>query len=300
MITRHSQLLLSGVIVPMITPLTSGGEIDQFAIERLLDHLLASGVDGIFVLGSSGEGPWLTATQRQRVIEQTVRVVDGRVPILAGALEPSTSRTLEAVQMAKTAGADAVVVTSPYYFPVDDAVQIYHFETIAAVSELPMVLYNIPINTHNPLPLDTLRQLLEIDNLIAVKDSTGDWQYFEKLLELCTSKPGISVFQGAEKLVARAILTGADGVVAGLSNLVPGLFTQIIASARAGDQERALLLQERVNSLWELHTYGFWLACLKYAASLLGFGSGATCSSTDTLTEPARAAIRQLVQTYVA
>ena len=123
---QRSQLDLCGVIVPMITPLTTGGEVDQAAIERLVTHLLASGVDGIFVLGSSGEGPWLTASQRQQVIGQTVRVAAGRVPILAGALEPSTGRTLEAIRLAEDAGADAVVLTSPYYFPVGAAAQIYH------------------------------------------------------------------------------------------------------------------------------------------------------------------------------
>jgi len=296
---QRSQLDLSGVIVPMITPLTTGGEVDQAAIERLVTYLLASGVDGIFVLGSSGEGPWLTASQRQQVIGQTVRVAAGRVPILAGLLEPSTGRTLEAVQMAEDVGADAVVVTSPYYFGVDAAAQIYHVETICASCALPVLLYNIPQNTHNPLTPATMRQLLEIDNLVAIKDSTGNWQHFEELLKLRASKTGLCVFQGAEKLAARAVLAGADGVVPGLGNIVPGLFSQIVASARAGDEEMTLSLQERVNSLWELHTYGFWLACLKYAASLLGFGEGTMSGGNNTLAEPAKVAIRQLVQTHV-
>ena len=107
------------------------------------------------------------------------------------------------------------------------------------------------------------------------------------------------MFQGDEKLAARALLAGADGVVPGLGNLAPRLFCQIVASIRAGDKEMALSLQERVNSLWELHTYGFWLACLKYAASLLEFGGGATCGGANTLADPAKAAIRQLVQAYV-
>ena len=296
---QRSQLNLCGVIVPMITPLTTGGEVDQAAIERLVTHLLASGVDGIFVLGSSGEGPWLTASQRQQVIGETARVAAGRAPILAGLLEPSTGRTIEALRMAEDAGADAVVVTSPYYFGVDAAAQICHVETICASCALPVVLYNIPQNTHNPLTPATIRQLLEIDNLVAIKDSTGNWQHFEELLELRASKPGLRVFQGDEKLAARALLAGADGVVPGLGNLAPRLFSQIVASTRAGDKEMALSLQERVNSLWELHTYGFWLACLKYAASLLEFGGGATCGGANTLADPAKAANRQLVQAYV-
>lgn len=273
--------------------------MDLPAIEHLVTYLLDSGVSGLFILGSSGEGPWLTASQRQQVIEQTAGAAGGHVPVLVGVLEPGTRRTLEAVQMAEDAGADAVVMTSPYYFPADAAIQIHHFETIAAASALPVMLYNVPANTHNPISPDTVGRLLGIDNLVAIKDSAGNWQDFERLLELRASKPGLRVFQGHESLAARSVLAGADGIVPGLGNLVPGLFVRLVASARAGDREMAFSLQAQVDALCELYTLGSWLACLKYAASLLDFGSGVTSGPTDCLSEPARATIRQLVQTYV-
>ena len=112
----------SGVIPPMISPLTDEKEVDQPAIARLVDYLIEGGVNGLFVLGTSGEGPRLTLQQNRQVIGATVRQAKGRVPVLAGVLQPSTHRTLEAVAIAEEAGADALVVTSPYYLTANGSV----------------------------------------------------------------------------------------------------------------------------------------------------------------------------------
>lgn len=309
MTETQAPLTLSGVIPPMITPLTEAGQVDGPAIERLVEYLIESGVSGLFVLGSSGEGPWLTSTQRQQVIQGTARAAAGRVPVLAGVLEPGTDRALEAAQMAADAGADALVVTSPYYFGAEAAVQIHHVSTIAAANPLPLVLYNIPTATHNPMAPHTVRALLEIDNLIGIKDSAGNWEDFQELLALRRIRPDFRVLQGAERLAAPSVLAGADGLVPGMGNLAPGLFDRLVQSAQAGERERALALQERVEALWHLHTHGFWLACLKYAASLLGFGSGAVCGwpadhggsdGPNPLSGSAKAAIGQIVRSTIA
>jgi 4-hydroxy-tetrahydrodipicolinate synthase len=282
----------------MITPLTPGGEIDYNCLERLVAHLLAGKVAGIFVLGSSGEGPWLTAPLRSQVVEHTVRVVAGRIPVLAGALEPSTSRTVEAVQLLADAGADAAVITSPFYYPADAAAQIRHVKIVTANSPIPIVLYNIPTSTHNPISPDTVKELVEIKNLVAVKDSAGMMPDFKQLLELQEGRPGFTVFQGAERLAAESLIAGAQGIVPGLANLVPELFSRLASCVGNGDAEMARSLQERVNRLWELHTHGFWLECLKYAASSLGLCNGIVYQRDASLAEPAKAAIRQVMQTY--
>ena len=288
-------LSLSGVIPPMITPLTPTGEVDGAAIRRLVSYLIAGGVSGIFVLGTSGEGPWLAPAQARAVIEAAVEAGAGRVPVLAGVLEPSTVRALEAVAVAEAAGADALVVTSPYYFEVDGAAQVRHVEAVAAATSLPLVLYNIPATTHNPLAPETARRLLEVETVVGIKESSGDWALFEQLLALRAARPGWSVLQGAERSAARAVLAGADGLVPGLGNLAPALFAGLTAAA-GGSHAAALDLQARVDALWHLHTHGFWLACLKYAASLLGFGSGAVSGNAAVLAPEAHAAIRRLVE----
>ncbi len=287
---------ISGVIPPMITPLTESRDIDIAGLERLVHHMLDGGVAGIFALGSSGEGPWLTATQQTTVIKEVVRCVAGRVPVLAGALEPSTSRTLEAIHRHASAGADMVVVTSPYYFPSDASVQIRHVETLAKASPIPVMLYNIPPTTHNPIAPDTVRQLMQLENLIGIKDSAGDWDNFLDLLKYREDRPEFVVFQGAEKLSAQSIEAGADGIVPGMGNLVPSHFVAIIKAIQAGKPSEAKAIQSQIDTLWTLHTYDFWLIGLKFAASLLGFGSGTAVGHIMTMDETAQQTIDSLLK----
>lgn len=294
---NHS-LNLSGVIPPMIAPLTADGAVDEAGVDRLVDYLLASGCSGLFILGSSGEGPWLSAAQRETLIRRTVRAAAGRVPVLVGALEPGIERTLEALSIIEAQGADAVVLASPYYFGADADAQLQHFEQVAAASRLPIVLYNIPQMTHNPIAVATVRTLLErCDNIIAIKDSAGNMDDFEGFLRLREQRPDFRVFQGAEKLAARAMLAGADGLVPGLGNIAPRWFVEIYEAGRAGRESDAVAAQERIEQLWSIHTHDYWLVCLKYAASLLGFGSGATCGHPSHLTEEDKAAIQARVAT---
>jgi dihydrodipicolinate synthase/N-acetylneuraminate lyase len=232
-------------------------------------------------------------------VTTTVRAVDGRVPVLAGVLEPSTNRALEAAAAAEAGGAVAVVVTSPYYFSVDPSAQLRHVETIAATTTLPLVLYNIPSMTHNPLDPETIRRLIEIETVVGIKDSAGDWAAFERILALRTIRPDFRVLQGAERQAAQSLLAGADGLVPGLGNLMPNLFAHLFTVARTDGQAEAPALQERIDALWQLHTHGFWLACLKYAASLLGFGSGETCGNDAVVAAAPQAAIRRIVEQEV-
>jgi 4-hydroxy-tetrahydrodipicolinate synthase len=292
-------LNLSGVIPPMITPLTATRELDTDGLEGLVHHLIEGGVSGLFVLGSSGEGPWLTLAQQRRVIEETVRVVAGRVPVLAGVLEPSTTRVLEAVEQAEAAGAAAVVVASPYYFTADDAAQFHHFKTIVNASSLPVVLYNIPGMTHNPISAATVQRLLDIDTIIGIKDSSGDSAGFAELMDLKKLRPDFRILQGAETKAAEALLAGADGLVSGLANLAPEVFARMVRANAEGDLATVAACQEKVLALWELHTHGFWLECLKYAASLQGFGNGSLSCPTDCLPGSAREAIEHLLQTHL-
>jgi 4-hydroxy-tetrahydrodipicolinate synthase len=294
--TVATSLQLGGVIPPMITPLTASGAIDGPGIGRLVEALLAAGVAGIFVLGSSGEGPWLTATEREQVIALTARAIAGRAPLLAGVIEPSTARTVEAIRQAEAAGADAVVVASPYYFQVEATDQIAHVEAAARASQLPLVLYNIPGMTRNPIAPATVRRLLPIETLVALKDSAGDMEQFVQFLALRDEKPALRVFQGAERLAAPALLAGADGLVPGLGNLAPRLFVRMVAATRAGDEATAYELQAQAEALWAVHSHSFWLEGLKYAAALLGFGSAACAGRGPTLSEHGRAAIRRLVE----
>lgn len=174
-----AHIALQGVIPPMITPLTPDRDVDVESTERLVQHMITGGVSGIFVLGSSGEGPWLTWSQQRKLLETTIAAANGRVSILVGALKPSTSRTVETIKrLEQITGVDAVVVTTPYYFASAAEDQMHHFSVIASATKLPVVLYNIPPTTHTTIAPETVRELLTIDNIIGIKDSAGDMAQF--------------------------------------------------------------------------------------------------------------------------
>ncbi|MGE5619232.1 MAG: dihydrodipicolinate synthase family protein [Sphingomonadaceae bacterium] len=259
-----------GVIPPAVTPLTPQGAVDPQGVQRLVDHLVHGGVDGIFVLGSCGEGPTLTRSQRSAAIRAFVNGVAGRVPILAGVGETSTARALEAVADAEEAGADALAVMVPQYFLDDDERYIAaHVEAIADASRLPILLYNIPQITRNRFTPALVRRLGELPNVVGLKDSSNDWEAFVALLDAAKSV-GLRVFQGAEGLVARSIFEGADGAIPGIANVVPSISCQLVSAARKGDVERALALQARQDRACAVYEAGFWLAGLKGALSVLG------------------------------
>ena len=261
---------LSGVIPPAITPLTTDGRVDPVGVGRLVDHLVQGGVDGIFVLGSCGEGPTLTRAERAATIRSFVAAASGRVPILAGVGETSTARALEATADAQEAGANALAVMVPQYFiDSDDRYVAAHVEAIARNTNLPLVLYNIPQITQNRFTPALVRSLGELPNVIGLKDSSNDWEAFLELLK-AGKAAGIRVLQGAEGLMARSVLAGGDGAIPGIANLVPRLSCELVAAARAGDVDRAMELQSIQDRACEVYGAGFWLSALKGAVSALG------------------------------
>ncbi len=149
---------LQGVIPPMISPLTESGEPDETAIRQLVRHILEGGCSGLFVLGECGEGAYLTPEQRAALIRVAVHAVAGQVPVLVGCMLPGTGPTVEAGRRAMDLGADALVVGSPYYYPVDGSMQ-RHVETIVYQIPLPVLLYNIPQATHSPVSPATVAAL---------------------------------------------------------------------------------------------------------------------------------------------
>ena len=150
---------LCGIIPPMISPLAPVGEPDGPAIASLVEHILGGGCTGLFVLGGCGEGAWLTPQQRAAVIRAAAFAAAGRAPILAGVMLPATGPACEAARQAADEGADALVVGSPYYFGVDAVTQQRHVEALLRAAPLPVLLYNIPQATHNPLAPSTVARL---------------------------------------------------------------------------------------------------------------------------------------------
>lgn len=281
--------VLKGVIPPIITPLDADGNVDEAAVERLIEFQLRSGVSGIFIMGSSGEGPWLDSAQRETLLRASVRAIDGRVPLLAGAMEPVASRVRERLPQLREMGADAAVVATPYYFQADEAVQCAHFAAVAADSPLPIVLYNIPGMTHNVLSPEAARQALQYESVIGIKDSGGDPALFSELLTMRDIRPDFQVLQGSEAQSAWALREGADGLVPGFANLIPGPYRRLYEDPQND------AMQELAIDLGDMRRHGFFLNTLKYAMALCGFGSGRCVCRPDALSRSAKTDIQRMV-----
>ncbi len=265
---------LCGVVPPMISPLTPGGDPDGPAIATLVEHILGGGCTGLFVLGGCGEGAWLTLEQRAAVIRTAARAAGGRAPILAGVMLPATGPALEAAREAADEGADGLVVGSPYYLGVDAAAQERHIESILSAVPLPALLYNIPQATHNPLSPAAVARLAQDGRVLGIKDSAGDFEAFQGVLAVKQKRPDFRVLQGNEHQAAASLLLGGDGLVPGMANFAPALFVALHQRAAKGDAAACARLQAEVTDLCALHTHGHWLPALKAACAMLGLGNG--------------------------
>jgi len=265
---------LKGVIPPLISPLTAAGEPDGAATLRLVDHVLAGGCSGLFVLGGCGEGAWLTGGQRATVIRAVVRAAAGRAPVLVGVMLPAAGPAVEAARQAADEGADAVVVGSPYYYSVDAATQQRHVETVLDAVSLPALLYNIPQATHHTLLPATVRMIARDSRVMGIKDSAGDFEAFLQFLGVKEKRPSFSVLQGYEHLSAASLLQGGDGLVPGLANVAPALFVTLHRTAASGDASACARIQTEIEDLSALHGHGHWLSALKAACAAIGIGTG--------------------------
>lgn len=266
--------ILAGVIPPLITPLDRAGRVDEAAVESLVDYTLAAGCSGLFVAGGCGLGPWLTAAQRGAIVGATVKSAHGRAPVLAGVMLPATGPACEAARQAEAAGAAAVVVASPYYFGVDNDDQRRHVEAVLNAVDLPVLLYNIPQCTHNVWLPRTVAALAREPRVLGVKDSSGDLAGFQSFLAIKRERPDFRVLQGDERVMAACMLMGGDGVIAGLANVAPRLFVDLVQAGARGDAAACRRLQEQVTDLWTLVAHGPSLQALYAACAALGIGSG--------------------------
>jgi 4-hydroxy-tetrahydrodipicolinate synthase len=254
------------VVPPLVTPLTEDRTLDVPSFERLIARLLAAGVDGLFVLGSTGEAAFCTDELRSRVVREAVRITAGRVPVLAGVIDTQTGRVLRQLEAAQEAGADAVVATAPFYAVTHGPQIRRHFEILGERSDVPVYAYDIPLCVHTKLDADMLVELGLSGAIAGVKDSSGDDVAFRRLALRNRAEGGpLTLFTGHEVVVDGAYLAGADGVVPGLANVDPEGYVRMHAAFRDGDWKAVRAEQDRLAALMEI---------TRVAASVTGWGTG--------------------------
>ncbi|MEM6980071.1 MAG: dihydrodipicolinate synthase family protein [Planctomycetota bacterium] len=272
--STHGWSPLRGIIPPLLTPLAGRDQLDRDGLSRLIDHVIDGGVSGIFILGSTGEAPSLSYRLRREMIEQSVRFIDSRVPVLVGVTDTAFVESVALARFANKAGADAIVLTTPYYFPAGQTELTSYVESIAAEMALPLMLYNMPQLTKVWFEIATLERLAAIETIVGVKDSSGDLAYFEKLCQLKSMRPDWSILMGPEAMLGSAHAVGGDGGVCGGANVAPHWFVAWHDALCRGDEDQAARLLGRIDRLQAIYDIGKYasrhIKATKSACSLLG------------------------------
>jgi 4-hydroxy-tetrahydrodipicolinate synthase len=245
---------LEGVVPPIVTPL-SGGDVDREGLARLVERLIGGGVHGLFVLGTTGEGPSLSKAGKFTAAAETCRLARGRVPVLVGITDTSFAESLELARHAARHGAAALVLAPPYYLPPAQAELLEYLSHIAPQLPLPLFLYNMPSTTKVHMTLDTVQRAAELPNVAGMKDSSCNMVYFHELIQTFRGLE-FPLFMGPEELLGEAVLYGGAGGVCGGANLAPRLYVAMFEAAKAGRCDRMRELQALMYELRGLYRVG--------------------------------------------
>jgi 4-hydroxy-tetrahydrodipicolinate synthase len=260
------------LITAMVTPFRDDHAIDLDGAERLAAHLLDSGSDAIVVAGSTGESPTLTQKEKAELFRAVGGVVRGRGQLICGTGTYSTAETLELTQAAEDAGADGLLVVTPYYNKPPQRGLIAHFERVADATDLPIIVYNIPGRTATRIEHDTLLRLAERPNIVAVKDSTGDFQGVSRLM--AEAPPDFEVYSGDDWATFGYVCLGAVGIVSVASHLVGPQIHQMIELIQTGDVPAARKIHEALSPLFNALFITSNPIPLKAALEMLGLPAG--------------------------
>jgi len=289
----------AGIIPPLVTPLTGRDALDVAGLERLVEHVIAGGVSGIFILGTTGEGPSLSYRLRRELIERTCQLVRRRVRVLVGITDTAFVESVNVARWAAEAGADAVVLAPPYYLPEGQPELREYLDCLVPELPLPLFLYNMPALTKVQYELDTLRHAMENPRIIGLKDSSGNMTYFHRAVGLLKQRPDWSLLVGPEELLADAVFAGGHGGVSGGANIFPRLYVDLYEAARVGDIARARALHAQVMRVGELYSIGRHSSAvikgIKCALSVLGICDDFMAEPFTRFREPERARVLALL-----
>ncbi len=283
-----------GIIPAMVTPLNDDESVDEPALRRLTNYLIGAGVHGIFAVGTQGEAYALTPAEKQKVVEVVVDEVRGRVPVYAGMGAITTNETIALTQMAERAGVDAVSLITPFFISPSQEELYEHYAAVAARTSLPIVLYPNPGRTHVNLSADVVARLSRIDNIVGIKDSSGDLTNTTEYIR--RTGPDFSVLMGRDTLIYAALLSGAKGSIAATANVAPALIVEIYDAFKAGDLERSRQAQFRLAPLRLAFEMGTFPVVIKEALALMGICSARAKAPVRPMAGARRQELKKILQ----
>jgi 4-hydroxy-tetrahydrodipicolinate synthase len=263
--------LLSGVVIPAVTPIGGHGGPDFAAGCGYFDALAAVGITKIMLLGTNGEGPLFDTQSIGQFLADAVQQWKRRVPggtVVVNVSAAGTRESLLRAEAAAAAGSDALVLSPPFYFQHSERDIAAHYHTARAAS-LPVIAYNTP-RYASPLAAGSIRALAEMPHIVGVKDSSGDAAVLAQWLEVPRRRPDFGVSQGAEQYLYDALAAGADGITPGIANIAPRVAVELVAAHRGDDDVRAARAQERIVRLMKIHSVRPGVPVVKATLALRG------------------------------
>jgi 4-hydroxy-tetrahydrodipicolinate synthase len=269
---------LRGIIPPLVTPLSDNDTLDLEGLERLLEHVIAGGVHGVFILGTTGEAQSLSYRLREEMIKATCRIVRERIPVLVGITDTSIIESINLAKRSADHGVSAVVSAPPYYYAPAQPELTDFYRHLTEKLPLPLFLYNMPTHTKVNFSPATVYTLAQNPKIIGLKDSSANGAYFQLLCHEMRNSKDFSLLVGPEEMTAEAVLMGAHGGVNGGANMFPSLYVNLYNAAVSHDFARIKELQEKVlsisRSIYNVGKYGSsYLKGVKCVLSLLGICS---------------------------
>jgi len=239
--------MIQGSIVALITPMDDKGAVDETSLKNLVEYHIQQGTDAIVAMGTTGESATLDEDEHCDVIKSVVKFVGGRVPVIAGTGANSTSEAIVLTQRAKQVGADACLLVTPYYNKPTQEGLFLHYKAVAEAVDIPQVLYNVPGRTACDMLPETIGKLSVIDNIVGVKEATGELDRFKTIRDLCGKD--FAIYSGDDATSCDFCLLGGNGSITVTGNVAPKLVHEMVTAAIQGDDSSAKSIDAKLTRL---------------------------------------------------
>lgn len=286
---------IKGIISPILTPMHDDESVNYEEFRVQINHMLDGGIHGMFVFGTNGEGYILSEDEKIEIMKTAVEEVNGRVPVYASIGLVGTKDTIRLSQKAKEVGVDVLSTITPSFAAASQDELYTHFKTVAENVDMPIVLYNIPARTGNAIAPATVGKLSKIENIIGVKDSSGNFDNILQYIEQTRDREDFAVLSGNDSLILWTLLAGGQGGIAGCSNIYPYVMAQIYEQFLKGNIKEARTYQDSIRSFRDCFKYGNPNTIVKHTVGLLGYPVGKCRAPFNQVAEQATEALQKVI-----
>ena len=288
--------IFTGSCVAAVTPFKEDKSVDYKAYGRLLEYQLDNNTDAIVVNGTTGESPTVTEDEQAKLIEFTVGVVDGKIPVIAGCGSNNTAQAVKLTKHAELCGADAIMQVTPYYNKATQQGLISHFTDIASSTKLPVMLYNVPARTSCNMTAKTVYELSKVPNIVCIKEASGDFTQIAEIAKLCG--PNFDIYSGNDDQVIPIMSLGGKGVVSVAANIAPKAVHDMCHAYLTGDVKKGLEMQLQLLELCKACFIELSPAPVKAALEMMGLCGGTLRSPMVSVSDESLEFIKDTLEAY--